>query len=174
VKNGRPKGPIDKPARRSRAQSQKPDVFASVLESGEQPPGLAKPKRRNVQKPKRSLLGAILNDPALTKADKTAILDASESGLTLSDLSALVIYELKCAQRFFADGTLAAKDYVVATNKIATQIAAAAQMAATASTANIPSRIDISFDVNDSAIPTSDRVDRPLPGPTGDRVDVEG
>lgn len=160
MKSGRPKNDPTQPPRKARPESQAPDALSGMRQA----PALAQPNgpRRARKKAKRALLSAILADTNLTDEDRKSIAQASEEGVTIADLSALVLYEIKCVQRFHASGDLAAKDMVVGLNKIASQVAAATQLLATASGSGV-GKLEITFS-NESK---SD-------SPTGDRVDVEG
>ena len=120
---------------------------------------------------KLSLEGAILSDPNLSPADKKAIILAGKNGVTVGDLSMLVVYELKVAQRFFDANRLEAKDFIVAMNKIASQVAAAAQLGVSQQ-AGIPSKINVTFTSDSPDIVPGAR-ERPAPGACGDEVEVE-
>ncbi len=167
MQRGRPKSDPTTPSRKGRIETQAPDAFD----------GLANPtpKTNDPRQPRKthklSLEGAILSDPNLSKADKLAIVAAGKNGVTVGDLAMLVTYELKVAQRFFANSTLAAKDYIVALNKIASQVAAAAQLGVSQQ-AGIPSQIAVTFTSDGPHIVDGAR-ERPAPGPCGDVVEVE-
>lgn len=80
------------------------------------------------QTPKNTLLSVLCRHPSLTADDITAIRGAHASGLTIGDLAAITVYELRLAQMFYDNGELAAKDLVVALQKTASHVAAAAQL----------------------------------------------
>ncbi len=82
------------------------------------------------RKPAKGLLAAIMADPRMTTTDKRRIREASEQGLTVGEVAALSVYELRLAQRLHEAGELSAKDFVIAVNKSATHAAAAVQLAA--------------------------------------------
>lgn len=149
--------------------SQGADAFDGLLNPSEPV------KRNDPRQPRKthklSLEGAILSDPNLTPADRKAIALAGKNGVTVGDLSMLVVYELRLAQRLFAEGTLAAKDFVVACNKIASQVAAAAQLGVSQQ-AGIPSKINVTFTSDSPDIVPGAR-ERPAPGACGDEVEVE-
>lgn len=73
-------------------------------------------------------MAVLLADPRLTDKDKKAIAQAHVNGVTIGDLAALTVYEIRLAQNFFAAGELAAKDLIVAIGKAASHVAAAAQL----------------------------------------------
>ncbi len=100
------------------------------------------------QQHKHGFVSMLLDDPRLDDGDKKAIRHASDVGLTAGDVAALVAYELRLAQKFYGDGitgSLASKDFIVALNKIASQAAAAAQMAAANVATNLPSKLEVTF-----------------------------
>jgi F420-0:gamma-glutamyl ligase len=80
------------------------------------------------QSSKRALLGCILGDTRLTADDRKCISQAHRDGVTLQDLAALTVYQLRLAQTFFESGDLAGKDLIVALGKVTSAVAAAAQL----------------------------------------------
>lgn len=118
MKAGRPKSSSSKIARRT---ARSDDLATADLQQ-------RKPAART--RTTRSLLTVLLGDPRLDADDREAISDAHSSGLTVQDLSALTVYELRLAQILHAEGELASKDLIVALNKAATHVAAAAQLGA--------------------------------------------
>lgn len=114
-----------------------------------------------------------MSDPRLTKGDKEAIAQAHADGLSVADLAAFATYEVKIAQRLFELEKLDAKALLVAINKAASHVAAAAQLAIGG---NESSGANITV-VMQGAGPTSTRpeiVERPAPDPqVGDLIETE-
>lgn len=114
----------------------------------------------------------LLADPRLTITDKMAISQAHVGGVTIADLAALTVYEIRLAQAFYAIGELAAKDLVVAIGKAASHVAAAAQLGQ--EHAPQGAAISITFEGDG---PTSARRDGPTSTPpnaqVGDIIDAE-
>ena len=165
-------------------ETQAPDAFDGLVNPPPepQPPVATAPaktttprKKTSPRQPRKShklsLEGAILGDDKLDPADRKAIVQAGKVGVTVGDLSMLVVYELRTAQRLFASGELAAKDFVVALNKIASQVAAATQLSIT-SQPGVPSRVQVGFTCNSPFVVDGAR-ERAAPGPCGDIVEVE-
>ena len=89
-------------------------------------------------------MAMLLADDRLKAADKKAIKQAASTGITTADVAALVAYELRLAQQFFAAGTLAPKDLIVALNKIGSQAAAAVQLGTPQGGSGM-SRLEVTF-----------------------------
>ncbi len=148
-----------------------PDIAAA---SGRKRPGPkpATPRRKRGPN-RRGLLRAILSDPRLTKGDKEAIGQAHVDGLSIADLAAFATYEVKIAQRLHELGELDAKALLVAINKAASHVAAAAQLA---SASNETSGANITV-VMQGVGPTSTRseiADQAQPDPVvGDVIETE-
>ncbi len=129
---GRPKTSSNSPARTlarnadtATAALTDPDV---AREAGREPP---KPKRKPKRKPaerRRGLMRAIMTNKLLTAADKQAIQQAHDDPVTAQDLAALVVYELKLAERLHARGDLDAKSLMIAINKVTSHAAASVQL----------------------------------------------
>lgn len=168
MKKGRPKsGPTTPPRKGRPSGSQTADAFDGVAKAVK-----ANDPRKPRKTHKHSLAWAILADPNLSDEDKKAIVQAGKTGLSVGDLAMLVVYELRTAQRLFDAGKLEGKDFIVATNKIASQVAAGAQMAVTQD-AGVPSRVNVAFTIDSGHVMDGARTDRPPPGPCGDVVEVE-
>ena len=152
MKGGRPKNDPSQAPTRPRPDSQVADLI--------QPIPAAKRTRANTQarqSHKRGFMGLLLADPRLDDADRKAIKNAAENGMTTADIAALVAYELRLAQKFHADQSLSSKDLIVALTKIASQAAAAAQLAAANTAQNLPSRLEVSF-MQGGALATTDPI----------------
>ncbi len=151
--NGRPKGDQTQPAGQARPTTCDSTTAALTdrdiaREAGRSRNDPTQPRQSH----KRALMSAILNDPRLTAADKRSIKEAHNDGLSVQDLAALTLYELKLAHALYASGELAAKDLVVAINKLSSHVVACAQLAQT-STAGVAS-VSVTFS---GTGPTSDR-----------------
>lgn len=87
-------------------------------------------RKRTATAPRaRGLLATLLRSTLLTDEDRKAVRAAHASGLTVQDLAALTVYELRLAHKLHTDGELPAKDLLVGINKAASHIAAVAQLA---------------------------------------------
>lgn len=183
MRSGRPKSDQTQPARQSRARSNS-TAAAGLATAGDTDTSDTTTKAGRPRKSsdptapratrKRSLLSAITADPRLTTADKKKITEAHEDGLTVQDLAALCVYELRLAQRLFEAGELAAKDVVVAIGKMTSHVAAAAQLGAAVGGSSGAS-ISITFDAGSA--PSSDRPEGQPRTPTdpqiGDIIEAE-
>jgi len=144
-------------------------------------PDIAKQKATKTKKtrpprrtPKRSLLACILGDPRLTAADKRRIKEAHQDGLTVEDLAALTVYELRLAQRLYEADALSAKDLMIAINKCSSHVAACTQLGAAnpSGGANITVTFETASAVT-SARPEAKNHGDPDPV-VGDLIDAEG
>lgn len=134
---GRPKGKKDSPARQSRPRNVRQNVDKT---------GVKKGKKRDAQKTPRAernpsiLLAGIVAEsakrevddksaPKLSGAALKRVRAAAGKVLDVSDLSALVQYQLEIARIEYAAGRLEPKDFMIVLNKLGSQIAAAAQIA---------------------------------------------
>ena len=120
------------------------------------------------------MLTAILKDPALGPEDRRLIRSAGVNGLTAADIAALVVYQVRLAQKWGRLGNtnrLEAKAVMVALAKAGTLAGAAVQLAQDDS-GDIPKNLDVHI-VDGDVVP--DRGDKPLPAPEviGDIIEVE-
>lgn len=162
MKSGRPKTPV-KP---TPCRSAKRDAVAGVRK----PLSTTDPTQPR-KKSKKSLTSLLLSDPRLTREDQAVIKGASENGMDIQGLTALIAYQVCMARNFYELGELAAKDFLVALGKAGSQAAAVAQLGASAQQA-LPSKIEISFDT--ANLPSANRLERPPADlEVGDIVDCE-
>jgi hypothetical protein len=145
MRAGKPKLAADTPPKRGRPKSQASDAGA-----------LPKPKLDASNN--RALLTAILRDERLTAEDRDTIQQAAREGINLADLAAMVSYELTLARRLYAEAALDAKDLMVALNKIASQVAAAAQLGVGQESGG-STRIEVVVRGGGEAVPVGDMVD---------------
>lgn len=150
MRSGKPKTSATAPARQT-ARNNDTATMGAI-------PGKPTRKARRTL-PRKSLLAVICRDPRLTKADKTSIMDAYENGLTVQDLAALTVYELRLALQFYDDAELSAKDLIIGINKAASHVAASAQLA----TAAPGTSADITITFAGSGL-SSDRPEAAAPG----------
>jgi len=121
---------------------------------------------------KKGLLGVLLSDPRLEANDRKSIQEAHAVGVTVQDLAALTVYEIRLAQACFASKELAAKDLIVAIGKAARHVAAAAQLGQ----AQAPTGANITITFNGTG-PTATHPDAVAPQhdpDVGDIIDTEG
>lgn len=134
---GRPKVAKDVQARQSRPRNVRANVDKTGLKNGKK---RGAPKAARAERNPSVLLAGIVAESAKRKVDdKSApklsgaavkrVRAAAGKGLDVADLSALVQYQLEIARLEYAAGRLDPKDFMVALNKIGSQIAAAAQIA---------------------------------------------
>jgi hypothetical protein len=86
-------------------------------------------KRKAATPRARGLLASLLQSTLLSDDDRRAVRAAHSTGLTLQDLAALTVYELRLAHKLYAMQELPAKDFLVGINKASSHIAAVAQLA---------------------------------------------
>ena len=126
---------------------------------------VAPPSRR-----KSTLLKILLNDAALSAADKKVIRAAARGTIDAGDLAAMVAYQVIFTRRAYEAEELTAKDAIVSLNKAASQMQAAIQLSE--GDAAGATSIAVSFTLD--GLPSADHGKaRPAPGPTGDLIDVE-
>ena len=175
---GRRKSSTKSPAKRlarnadtSTAALTDPDV---AREAGRDTP-TPKVKRtvRNPAERRRGLLRAIMQNKLLTRADQQAIQQAHDEPLTPGDLAAVVVFELKLAERLYELGELDAKGLMIAVNKVASHAAASVQLGSDGGGGG--ANITITFD---GAGPTSVRDEIQSHAPpdpvVGDIIDTDG
>ena len=157
---GKPKQPNAKIAAHASGDSQAADAFAGLTDQAKKTRRKPDPTKARTTH-KGSLLKSILADSKLDKDAARRVVNAGIEGLGIPELASLVVYEIEVARRAFEDGSLVSKDYIVALNKIASQVAAAAQLSA-AQPGGLPSKIEVTFTTGDDTKPD-----------IGDIVDVE-
>ena len=167
MKNGRPASDPNLPPPRGGPASQAGDAFIGLAQAQSK----FSPKKPR-QSRKKSLTSLLCEDARLTKGDIQAVQHAASEGLSVSDLSALVTYQILMAKRFFDGGELAAKDFIVAMNKCASQAATCAQLAQGPSIV-LPSSIAITFDATNAPTAVNRNLIRPTPTVTGDQIETE-
>ncbi len=123
----------------------------------------AKNRTRDNRQPRqhsRMGLVALMDQiPVLTAEDRKQIDAAGDEAITLAHLQRHVALQIACTTRFLESGEMAAKDVIIALNKIGSQISSAVQLAASTSAAT-PSEIVITWgDGNRRTAPPS--ADRP-------------
>lgn len=112
------------------------------------------------QFPKAALSTLMQQIPALTAEDREMLAAAGAETPTVAQMQQSIALQLICVRRFLESGEMAAKDVIVALNKIGSQTAAAVQLA-TATTAATPSEIKITWgDGNRRTVPVT--ADQPV------------
>jgi hypothetical protein len=138
MKAGRIGKPNNQLPRRTRADSVDCTTFG-LDDPTEQarPPAKAKSKTKSEERADAragGLLASLLGDKNLGRADKIAIRQAYRKGLSIADLAALTVYELRRTQMLYekldrnGNPLLSTKDFLISLNKITSHVAAAAQL----------------------------------------------
>lgn len=144
----------------------------------------AKPKaKRSGRRHTKGLVGLLLDDDRLTDNDRAAIRSAHQHGLTIQDVAAMVVYEVRLAlvlhSRATAESGLDDTGLMIALGKANSRAAAVAQLAATAGGAALLPR-EVKVTMGDDVPPTAvgkaghELATDARTGPTGHRMDVEG
>lgn len=167
MKPGRPKKDASTPARGSTTKGHASDVTLGARHrttNGNQPR----------QTPRGSLVTAMLRHPGLTDDDRESIRSAIDEAPSLGELRAAIALRLALVQRFLESGELAAKDCIVALDKISSSISVAVQLGAATSAAS-PSEIRITWGDGHrpSAPPVEGRAARVSDPVAGDLVDAD-
>lgn len=185
MKRGRPAKSAKTTPKRARSRSAKVDAAASLNRADPDAAALidgpppAKPKtKRPGRGHGKGLVALLLDDERLDAGDCAAIRMAHKGGLTVQDVSALVVYEIRLAQRLFASGDITATGLMISLGKANSRAAAAAQLAATAGGAALLPR-EVKVQMGDAVAPSA--VGKPghelateaKMGLTGHRMDVE-
>lgn len=123
MKAGRPKGPNDRPARSTHGRGQAADRTLGARNR-------SRDNRQPRQTSKCSLSRAMRDLPPLSAEDWAEIEAVAAQPFGAREVAQCIASQLIFANRCLETGTISAKDYVVALNKIGSQIAAAVQLRA--------------------------------------------